>query len=788
MTSLGKLTIVALAALFAGAAGAQEAPPPATTTTEGLPTAPQPYVPSSPPPAPAATGYRPSLLGGADSNALSQGLAAAKAGDLARAESYRAQISDPTAQNIIRWAEADALGPQLSFLQLDAARRDFAGWPRANTRQAAAERAMENAGMDPDRTIAWFNGAPPLTAEGAMSLAAALQAKGREDEARALIKAWWRDHLFDADVQARMQARYGAWLTHEDHNARLDTLLLGPQGRAVQALMPLLDADHQALAEAVMAQRNDAGDALNRFVNAPASVAKSPVLAEERARFLRRHGLDQIGLTLVGNFPAGPIDDESAERIWLERRNYFNLAIRAHDWRSAYAAMANSRFPGGERLVDAEFFAGWVALTKLKDPALADKHFETLQKVSSTPITQGRALYWRGRAAEARGDEAAAAAFYQQGSKYFTSFYGQLAAAKAGVKTITLPRDPVPTEADRQRFEGRSQVKAARMLAEAGERDRFKAFVLALNETLPSAEEVALLVDLARSYSDQDLAMRVIRGAAQRGFILAERGYPVVRVPVVPGSAEPAYALSIARQESNFLPTARSGANARGVMQLIPSTARTVARQLGVPWNEASLYEPEYNMRLGAYHLGQLQNMYGGSMVMTSAGYNAGPTRPPQWANECGDPRGGTTDPLDFIECIPFTETRNYVMRTLETTQIYRARLAGGTAPLSLAEDIRRGAYGYSAPVTTSSNVAEITLTSYTPVGPPPGTHPYYGPPTRLAHSKRPHGASTHSASRSKTHAKTSRSKAAYGKSSATRHPSSKTSTRSAKRPARHRS
>jgi len=820
VTSLVRFPIALWCALFATQSVAQTAQPgPATDpqasvsvpsqaqqgpASSDAPPQPQPMAgpaPGSPP-----MGYKPALLSGSDSSTLGAAISAARSGNLTQAESYRAQLSDPIAQNIVRWAEVDAVGNQLSFLQLDAARRDRAGWPRAAARQAWAERSLETAAIEPARLVAWFEGAPPQTAEGAMALAGGLQATGRSAEAQALVKDWWRNHLFEAGVQSRFLARYGAMLTQDDHVARLHTLLLGPQGPALQGVMPLVSDDQRRLAEAIIALRNGAGDAVNKVNALPPALANDPVLAFEEARYYRRGGAIAMGLSLVHRFPPAPAgDDETADRMWLERRNYFNALVRAHDWQGAYAAVANTGFKSGERMVEAEFFAGWVALTKLKDPALADKHFEALQKASSTPITQGRAAYWRARAAEARGDAAAAAASYQQGAKYITSFYGQLAAQKAGVTRLQLPHDPIPTAADRQRFDGRGSVRAARMLYEAGQRDLFRAFVLATAETLPNAEETALLIDLARYYGDQDLAMRVARIGAQRGFVLAERGYPVLPVPASAGSAEPAFALSIARQESNFYPYAKSGANARGMMQLLPQTARHDAARIGVPWNEASLYDAEYNMRLGAAELGEMINSMGGSYLMAAAAYNAGPGRPPQWAAECGDPRGGVTDPVDYIECIPFTETRNYVMRTMETTQIYRARLNGGTAALTLAEDLKRGSYGYVPPAPTP--ITTPTATIVVPAGPAPIVRASYerhearssdcvaAKPARgrhghaaKAHGKRvaasrcPRGESSHSASKRKTSAKVSGHRASKGGAHAAKHPRSSTRATSQKR------
>lgn len=643
-------------------------------------------------------GYRPSALGPEDRETFMTALEAIRAKDFSSAEAARLSLRDPVARQTIVWLEADQTPEQMSFLQLDAARRDLSAWPRAAQRQANAEKAMETASIEPDRVIAWFDGAPPRTAEGALTLASALQAKGREPEARALIARFWREELFDADIQARILARFPGWLSTDDHVQRLRLLVLGPQGPATTALLAFLPADYQALVEAARALRADRSDANALFAAVPASVASDPSLAFERARFLRKRNLETLAFPLLAKFPPSPADEAIADRIWLERRNFFNAAIRAGDARAAYSAMANHGFRSGERMVEAEFFAGWAALKKLRDPVLADRHFASLQASSSTPITQGRANFWRAQAAEARGDKQAAQAFYEAGARYVTAFYGQLCAEKAGVTRISLPADPTPTPEDRARFDARAPVLAARMLAEANQKDLFRLFVLAIDDTLPSGAELALLFDLARYYNDQDLAMRVARAATQRGFLLAERGYPIVRPPQIAGAAETAFSLSIARQESNFYPAARSAPGARGVMQLMPATARGVARRLGLPYSDEKLYDPEFNMTLGSYHLGELLDQYGGSYAMAAAGYNAGPLRPPTWASECGDPRGGGSDPLDFIECIPFAETRNYVMRTLETTQIYRARLNGGSAPLTLSQDLKRGAYGYSPP------------------------------------------------------------------------------------------
>lgn len=344
---------------------------------------------------------------------------------------------------------------------------------------------------------------------------------------------------------------------------------------------------------------------------------------------------------------------------------------------------------------DAEFEAGWIALTRLNDPRGADAHFARLQTMGQSPLTQSRALYWRGRAAEAMGDPVGAQLFYAQAAHYQTTFYGQLAAAKSGAAVITLGRDPVITAGDRAGFESLEPVRAARLLAQVGANGVFKTFVAALSDSLPTASDEAQLVDLARGWGDQELAMRVVRNAARRDLILPERGYPIRAAPTSFNAPEAPFILGIVRQESSFDPRAHSGAGARGMMQLMPATAQVVAGRLGLGYGD--LDDPTYNMTVGSAFLGQLVRQFDGSYVMAAAAYNAGPGRPPQWAMACGDPRSAATDPVNFIECIPFSETRDYVMRVLEATEVYRARLNGGTAPDTLIADLKRGGYGYGS-------------------------------------------------------------------------------------------
>ncbi len=640
-------------------------------------------------------------LSASDAENLRAALAAARTGDVSRARLAMSTLQDPIARKIALWALADSSAEAMSFLELDSARRDLAGWPRASRRDNAAERRLSTSGLSPTQVIGWFGGAQPATAEGAMALASAYQTNGQNAAAVDLIRRTWRDKVFEADAQRAMAARFGDMLTADDYARRADILLYGQQGPAARDLVALLPPDQQPAARTRMAFRQNAGNAPDLYAALTPTDQASPGVSFERAAYLRRKGLDSQALALVRYFPAPPPTDEAASAVWKERKFLVVSALKAGDSQGAYAAASDTGLSSGADAAEAEFYAGWIALARLKQPDEAARHFAAIAAIGVSPITKSRALYWQGRAADAQGDPIAAQAFYGEGARYITTFYGQLSAEKAGLTEIRLDRDPNITPADRARFQNLELVRAARILADIGAHDQFRSLVLYIDDTLPNAEEAALLVDMARDYGDQDLAMRAVRAAAQRGLVLPERGYPLLdhHFTPGPGAAETAFVYSISRQESNFDPAARSAPGARGMMQLMPATAAIVARQLGESHSVDRLSDASYNMRLGSTYLGSMVSNFSGSYIMAAAAYNAGPGRPAQWVTLCGDPRGAATDPLDFIECIPFSETRNYVMRTLETTMIYRARLNGGTAPLTLSRDLKRGGYVYSPSV-----------------------------------------------------------------------------------------
>jgi soluble lytic murein transglycosylase len=635
-----------------------------------------------------------------------QGLAAARANNLDQVRTAEAAVTHAVARKLLEWSAADLMGNRLTFAEMDRARIDLQAWPRRANRQSWAERGLDSSGLSPQQVVDWFQAADPATPEGAMSLAAAYQQLGRPADAQALIRHYWRDRAFEADAQRLMLARFGAMLTADDHIKRADTLLYGQQGPAARDMIPLLPVDRQAVALARIALRDNAANASELFAAVPIEHLRDPGLAVEHARYLYARNMGPQALALLPDFPKD-LPADAASRFWLLRRQLVNVAVQSGQYLAAYRAVEGHGLPPGADAADAEFLGGWIALTKMHDPARAEQHFGRLAVIGASPITISRALYWRGRAEEAMGDPITAQTYYGQGARYYTTFYGQMAAAKTGLTDIVLDKDPAPTAAERLRFDNAELVQAAHILALANDHTLYRSMIVAAADSLPTAADEAMLVDFAQANGDQDLVMRIVRLAAQRGLILPERGYPL-RTPPNTSPVEAPLVLGIIRQESGFDARIRSGVGARGMMQLMPATARNLASRAGVRFNPDMLDDPEYNMRLGSAFLGELVNDFDGSYLMATAAYNAGPNRPPQWTAACGDPRAASTDPVDYIECIPIGETRNYVMRVLENVQVYRARLNGGHAPLTLVADLKRGGYGQAS---GASQLAQNTAT-----------------------------------------------------------------------------
>jgi soluble lytic murein transglycosylase len=437
-------------------------------------------------------------------------------------------------------------------------------------------------------------------------------------------------------------------------------------------LLAKLPPDYQPLANARLAMATKAADTTTILKGVSAARLDDPAIKLERLSWLRRSGNFDEARALASAPPTA-----QTEAWWNERQQLARDLLAAGHPAEAYAVAVQHGQTRGIAFAEAEFLAGWIALRHLKKPADGQKHFQTLYDGVSTDISKSRAAYWMGRALEAANRSKEAHDWFGRAAAFGQTFYGQLAARRLPGGAVKLPSDPVASDADREALGGRELVTVARWIGQSGDAERTRPFLLRLARMVSGPGETLLLSHLATELKRPDIALVIARRGAENGVTLFDASFPVVDLGNT-GSIERALALAVTRQESAFNSAAISPSGALGLMQLMPGTARDVAGRLGVPFIQDKLTrDPAYNVGLGTQYLSEMLQRFGGSYELALAAYNAGPNRVARWLDSIGDPRAGKIDMVDWIEMIPFRETRNYVQRIMEGVGVYRDRLSG---------------------------------------------------------------------------------------------------------------
>ena len=546
----------------------------------------------------------------------------------------------------------------------------------------------------------------PRAAAALLRCAAVLSERGKAADGAALARRAWVSGFADAAWEQRFLRERGGLVTAADQMGRFERLLDQDVGRAPEAVRQQAEALKRqvarlakgdvALAEARMALRRDDPAAPGLVAGLVAGLGEAaqrdPALFLDQAQALRRAGQDVAAVALWAKAGTAAEKAAAAERrgmFWSERQQMARRRLRDGDPAGAYALAAGHAQTAGETAADGEFLAGFIALRRMNDPVRALAHFKALAALSPAAITQGRAQYWIGRAEAAAGHGERAEAAYAAGAAWPTTFYGQLAALQRGetmlAARIVAAGDP-PVDAGRAMEVARRELaRGAAFLARWGEARRASSFLLRLDEVAPDPADRVLVARLATELGLAETAVALARKAGRDGVMLMDSGWPQAVTPPVGPVPEPALVLGVIRQESSFDGTTISPVGARGLMQIMPATGAQVARTLGLPVSGPALVlDPVYNMKIGSSYLRALLEQFAGAVPLVVAGYNAGPGRVQEWLRTNGDPRQGGVDMIDWIEMIPFAETRNYVQRVVENQVIYRARRGeAGAHPLA---------------------------------------------------------------------------------------------------------
>ena len=428
----------------------------------------------------------------------------------------------------------------------------------------------------------------------------------------------------------------------------------------------------------------------------PAEAGRDLGYTFARAQWLRHEDYAAEAAELVLSVPRDAAQSINVDQWWEERRLLARKLLDLGDAQTAYRIARDAAAPIKEQFRwEQPFTAGWIALRFLDDPATAMAHFAKVAQGSSSPTTLARAGYWQGRAAEAMGRKEEARGYYEAAARHGTAYYGQLARARLGYQDIVLRAPPPLSPERRAAIAQLDVVRAAELLYAVGERDLVVPFVADLGERSTDIAALAELGEIAGRNNDARCMLLIGKAALARGYSLDHYAFPTIGIPdyrAIGPAVDTSVVYSIARQESAFYQGDVSTAKAMGLMQVTPEAGRETAKKFGATYDLKRLSSDSvYNVQMGAAELGDLLEGYRGSYILTFAGYNAGRGRVRDWISRYGDPRDAKVDPVDWVERIPFSETRNYVERVLENLQVYRVRLGGG-ARLMIEADLHRGA------------------------------------------------------------------------------------------------
>ncbi len=608
------------------------------------------------------------------------------AGDAAGAYQLAKSYEDDARRRTVQWAAIAYGNGQVPYASMLAFAEDAPTLGSGELFKTRLEQAVTREKPASAKVIELLDGSTPSTVYGQIALARAHLAEGDKKRAATLTRKIWTENFLDRSTEKLVLDRLGDLLTRKDHWDRAQYLMMNDRATGAERLSKYLTAAQKSLLTARNATSRNAKNAKKLLDAVDPSMHGNPAYLFSRAQRARQFELWDDALDYLDRIKGNPI---GADQIWYERRTLTRQLLALGEVKRAYRAADGYRDGPEGRLVDAHFHAGWIAVSFLKDAEAAAAHFEEMTKHTTLPDTITQANYWLGRARSTLGDEEGAKAAYETATQFGTVYYGQLAREALG-KASTEIREMPEWESAEPAFEADDRVKAVRLLAANGHRAMAIRLLDSFAPGLESGPELLLAARLAQSLEDHHLTIVIADAAEKRGipldlFNFPKEGLPHTRI----ASTDVAAVYAIARQESRFQIDAVSSAGARGLMQLMPATAKETAGKIGIGYSKSRLTsDPEYNTLLGSTYLKAQLKRFDNSLVLAAAAYNAGGGNANKWIRLYGDPRSEKIDPVVWVELIPVLETRNYVKRVVGNYLVYRARL--GKDDLSISEVLRQ--------------------------------------------------------------------------------------------------
>lgn len=624
-----------------------------------------------------------------DLETLKAAVAAYRRGALAEGDALAQGIDNRAARALLEWVAIRSGASIIPFSRLNAFLQAHPNYPATVPFRRRAEEALISEKKSPAVIRAFFHGQRPASPAGRVAMAMALKDEGRVDEANALIRQVWRQDHLGQPLEKSVLTAFDEVFGRDDHRLRAERYLFRENASAALRNAARVSADYVVLAKARLASAKARRPIAPKLIAAvPASMKSDISFAFLLAQQARREDKAAEAAKALTNVPRDPALLGDGDEWWIERRLIARKLLDAGEAEKAYEVAAAHGAEDTPERIDAEWHAGFIALRFRNDAARALGHFDAAAAQAETPISVSRAAYWQGRAAEALGREEAATAAYERAAAHPIAYYGQLARARLRLPDLPLRRTASAPIAHVPGHQG------VRLLYAIGARDLAGQMLSDLAQRLHTTPALEAIAAIARREGDIRTLLAIGKQSLQRGFPLDTAAFPTTGVPDFPSLGDPmerAIVHAIARQESAFDPAAISPVGARGLMQMMPATARETARRANLPFDWPRLgRDPLYSAQMGAAHLNDLLKDWRGSYILTFAAYNAGSGNVKRWIEAYGDPRAPDVDAVDWVERIPFYETRNYVQRVMENLQVYRQFLDQRTAYL-IDHDLKRG-------------------------------------------------------------------------------------------------
>ncbi|MGH1350102.1 MAG: lytic transglycosylase domain-containing protein [Methyloligellaceae bacterium] len=614
-----------------------------------------------------------------------------------KADAVGKSISDPNIRLALKWYKYKSNAAGIPSRKLRAFWKKHPDFPSLDAMKAAVESDLVAARTSKIR--AYLKENEPVSSAGMLAKAILLMSEDKKDESLKIVRQLWHWGKPSRALDKIIIKKFGKHLKKEDYHIRAQRYLYEGKSKYVASALSVakkLDASTRKTLDVHINYLRKSRKAPKKIKALPAKDRMQPNLIYAQVKRYRKKKKYEKAWTLLKSAPDDPKKLVDPDAWWDEKRYLILEALNKKKYQTAYDLAENHGQISINQLIDAEFLSGWIALRYLKKPKLGYKHFVTLNKIADGPRSRSQSHYWLGRSALAQGKQSLAKKHFEDGSKYFNTFYGQLSRQSINPhdRHIKINDSEQPTKADIRRFQNRSAVKIIMLANQAEEYYLAVRFFHALRYAITEPGERILLAEFAKRIGHTQQSVRIAKTAMFYGHDATEYAYPVHAMPKfkpLGKMPEKAFSFAIARQESEFNTKIVSHVGARGVMQVMPATAKIIARRYKIKYSKKKLStDPSYNVSLGAIYITERLRGESGSYIKSIAGYNAGPGRVRQWVRKIGDP-SRNIDPIDWIERIPFRETRNYVKKVLANMQVYRALLGNPKIALQLRKDLYRG-------------------------------------------------------------------------------------------------